>query len=100
MTRDQATIARLRARIAELETAWQRDPRLWAIHAEDYKHRNAVMGSARKHGATLGPEFREVLAARLVEVDVAHDKTRPTIETARALVAQWSAEGQRVRRVA
>jgi len=100
VTRDQATIARLRARIAELETAWQRDPRLWAIHAEDYKHRNAVMGSARKHGATLGPEFREILAARLVEVDVAHDKTRPTIETARALVAQWSAEGQRVRRVA
>ena len=100
MTRDQATIARLRARIAELETAWQRDPRLWAIHAEDYKHRNAVMGSARKHGATLGPEFREILAARLVEVDVAHDETRPTIETARSLVAQWSAEGQRVRRVA
>ena len=100
MTRDQATIARLRREVEALRSAWRNDPRLWAIHAEDYKHRNAVMGSARKHGATLGPEFREVLAARLVEVDVAHDKTRPTIETARALVAQWSAEGQRVRRVA
>jgi hypothetical protein len=100
VTRDQATIARLRARIAELESAWQRDSRLWAIHAEDYKHRSAIMGSARKHGATLGPEFREVLAARLVAVDVAHDETRPTMETARRLVETWSAEGLRVRRVA
>jgi len=100
MTRDQATIARLRREVEALRSAWRNDPRLWAIHAEDYKHRNAVMRSARKHGATLGPMFREVLAARLVEVDVAHDETRPTIETARTLVAQWSAEGQRVRRVA
>ena len=100
MTRDQATIARLRREVEALRSAWRNDPRLWSIHAEGYKHRNAVMLSARKHGATLGPEFREILAARLVEVDVAHDKTRPTIETARALVAQWSAEGQRVRRVA
>lgn len=100
MTRDAATIARLRARIAELESAWQRDPRLWAIHAEDYKHRNAVMGSARKYGATLGPEFREVLAARLVEVDVDRDGLRPTMDTARSLVETWAREGQRVRRVA
>jgi len=89
VSRDAATIARLRARIAELESAWQRDPRLWAIHAEDYKH-----------GATLGPEFREVLAARLVEVDVDRDGLRPTMETARRLVEAWSAESPRVRRVA
>lgn len=100
MTRDQATIARLRREVEALRSAWQRDPRLWAIHADDYKHRNAIMGSARKHGATLGPEFREILAARLVAVDVASDGTRPTIETARALVASWSADGPRVRRVA
>ena len=98
MTRDAATIARLRAQLAAAESAWQRDPRLWAIHAEGYTCRRAVENAARKHN--LGVAWREVLAARLVEVDVAHDGTRPTIETARALVAQWSAEGPRVRRVA
>ena len=98
MTRDAATIARLRAQLAAAESAWQRDPRLWAIHAKGYTCRRAVENAARKHN--LGVAWREVLAARLVEVDVAHDGTRPTIETARALVAQWSAEGPRVRRVA
>ena len=100
MTRDQATIARLRREVEALRSAWQRDPRLWAIHAEGYEHRNAIMGSARKHGATLGPEFREILAARLVVVDVDRDGLRPTIETARRLVEAWSGEGVKLRRVA
>ena len=100
MTRDQATIARLRREVEALRSAWRNDPRLWAIHADDYKHRNAIMGSARKHGATLGPEFREILAARLVVVDVDRDGLRPTIETARRLVDAWSGEAPRVRRVA
>ena len=100
MTRDQATIARLRREVEALRSAWQRDPRLWAIHADDYKHRNAIMGSARKHGATLGAAFRELLAARLVVVDVDRDGLRPTIETARRLVEAWSGEGVKLRRVA
>ena len=100
MTRDQATIARLRREVEALRSAWRNDPRLWAIHVDDYKHRNAIMGSARKNGATLGAEFRELLAARLVVVDVDRDGLRPTMETAKALVASWSADGPRVRRVA
>lgn len=100
MTRDQATIARLRREVAALRSAWQRDPRLWSAHVEDYAHRNAIMGSARKHGAALGAAFREILAARLVVVDVDRDGLRPTIETARRLVDAWSAEAPRVRRVA
>lgn len=98
MTRDQSTIARLRREVEALRSAWRNDPRLWAIHAEGYACRRAIENAARKHD--LGAAWREILAARLVAVDVAHDETRPTIETARALVAQWSAEGQRVRRVA
>jgi hypothetical protein len=98
MTRDAATIARLRARIAELESAWQRDPRLWAIHAEGYACRRAVENAARKHN--LGAAWREILAARLVVVDVDRDGLRPTMETARRLVETWSAESPRVRRVA
>ena len=98
MTRDAATIARLRAQLAAAESAWQRDPRLWSIHAEGYTCRRAVENAARKHN--LGAAWREVLAARLVEVDVDRDGLRPTMETARNLVAQWSAEGPRVRRVA
>lgn len=98
MTRDAATIVRLRAQLAAAESAWQRDPRLWSIHAEGYACRRAVENAARKHN--LGAAWREVLAARLVEVDVDRDGLRPTMETARNLVAQWSAEGPRVRRVA
>lgn len=98
MTRDAATIARLRAQLAAAESAWQRDPRLWSIHAEGYTCRRAVENAARKHN--LGAAWREVLAARLVEVDVDRDGLRPTMDTARNLVAQWSAEGPRVRRVA
>ena len=98
MTRDAATIARLRAQLAAAESAWQRDPRLWSIHAEGYTCRRAVENAARKHN--LGAQGREVLAARLVEVDVDRDGMRPTMDTARNLVAQWSAEGPRVRRVA
>ena len=98
MTRDAATIARLRAQLAAAESAWQRDPRLWSIHAEGYTCRRAVENASRKHN--LGAAWREVLAARLVEVDVAHDGTRPTMDTARNLVETWAREGQRVRRVA
>jgi len=100
VTRDQATIARLRAQLAAAESAWQRDPRLWSAHVEDYAHRRAIEASARKHGATLGAAFCELLAARLVAVDVDRDGARPTMETARVLIAQWSAEGPRLRRVA
>jgi len=98
MTRDAATIARLRAQLAAAESAWQRDPRLWSIHAEGYACRRAVENAARKHN--LGAAWREVLAARLVEVDVDRDGLRPTMETARSLVETWAREGQRVRRVA
>lgn len=98
MTRDAATIARLRAQLAAAESAWQRDPRLWSIHAEGYTCRRAVENAARKHN--LGAQWREVLAARLVEVDVDRDGLRPTMETARSLVETWAREGQRVRRVA
>ena len=98
MTRDQATIARLRREVEALRSAWRNDPRLWPIHAEGYACRRAVENAARKHD--LGPQWREILAARLVAVDVAHDETRPTIETARNLVETWAREGQRVRRVA
>lgn len=100
MTRDQATIARLRREVAALRSAWQRDPRLWSAHVEDYAHRRAIEASARKHGSALGAAFCELLAARLVAVDVDHDGARPTLDTARALVAQWSAEGRRLRSVA
>ena len=98
MTRDAATIVRLRAQLAAAESAWQRDPRLWSIHAEGYTCRRAVENAARKHN--LGAAWREVLAARLVEVDVDRDGLRPTMETARSLVETWAREGQRVRRVA
>jgi len=98
MTRDAATIARLRAQLAAAESAWQRDPWLWSIHAEGYTCRRAVENAARKHN--LGAAWREVLAARLVEVDVDRDGLRPTMETARSLVETWAREGQRVRRVA
>ena len=98
MTRDAATIARLRAQLAAAESAWQRDPRLWSIHAEGYTCRRAVETAARKHN--LGAAWREVLAARLVEVDVDRDGLRPTMDTARNLVETWAREGQRVRRVA
>ena len=98
MTRDAATIACLRAQLAAAESAWQRDPRLWSIHAEGYACRRAVENAARKHN--LGAQWREVLAARLVEVDVDRDGLRPTMETARSLVETWAREGQRVRRVA
>jgi len=98
VTRDAATIARLRAQLAAAESAWQRDPRLWSIHAEGYACRRAVENAARKHN--LGAQWREVLAARLVEVDVDRDGLRPTMETARSLVETWAREGQRVRRVA
>lgn len=98
MTRDAATIARLRAQLAAAESAWQRDPRLWSIHAEGYTCRRAVENAARKHN--LGAAWREVLAARLVEVDVDRDGLRPTMDTARNLVETWAREGQRVRRVA
>lgn len=98
MTRDAATIARLRAQLAAAESAWQRDPRLWAIHAEGYTCRRAVENAARKHN--LGAQWREVLAARLVEVDVDRDGMRPTMDTALNLVARWSESGPAVRRVA
>ena len=98
MTRDAATIVRLRAQLAAAESAWQRDPRLWSIHAEGYTCRRAVENAARKHN--LGAAWREVLAARLVEVDVDRDGLRPTMDTARNLVETWAREGQRVRRVA
>ena len=100
MTRDQATIARLRAQLAAAESAWQRDPRLWSAHVEGYAHRRAIEASARKHGAALGAAFCELLAARLVVVDVDHDGARPTLETARALVAQWARDVVRLRSVA
>lgn len=100
MTRDEATIARLRRQLAAAESAWQRDPRTQAVHVESYAHRRAIEASARKHGATLGAAFCELLAARLVAVDVDRDGARPTLETARALVAMWSAEGRRLRVVA
>lgn len=98
MTRDAATIARLRAQLAAAESAWQRDPRLWSIHAEGYTCRRAVENAARKHN--LGAQWREVLAARLVEVDVDRDGLRPTMDTALNLVARWSESGPAVRRVA
>lgn len=98
MTRDAATIARLRAQLAAAESAWQRDPRLWSIHAEGYTCRRAVENAARKHN--LGAAWREVLAARLVEVDVDRDGMRPTMDTALNLVARWSESGPAVRRVA
>lgn len=98
MTRDAATIARLRAQLAAAESAWQRDPRLWAIHAKGYTCRRAVENAARKHN--LGAAWREILAVRLVVVDVDRDGLRPTMETARSLVETWAREGQRVRRVA
>ena len=98
MTRDQATIARLRAQLAAAEGAWRNDPRTQAIHAEGYACRRAVENAARKHD--LGAAWREILAARLVVVDVDRDGLRPTIETARRLVEAWSAEAPRVRRVA
>lgn len=98
MTRDAATIARLRAQLAAAESAWQRDPRLWSIHAEGYTCRRAVENAARKHN--LGAQWREVLAARLVEVDVDRDGMRPTMDTALNLVARWSESGPAVRRVA
>ena len=98
MTRDAATIVRLRAQLAAAESAWQRDPRLWSIHAEGYTCRRAVENAARKHN--LGAQWREVLAARLVEVDVDRDGMRPTMDTALNLVARWSESGPAVRRVA
>ena len=98
MTRDAATIARLRAQLAAAESAWQRDPRLWSIHAEGYTCRRAVENAARKHN--LGAAWQEVLAARLVAVDVDRDGMRPTMDTARNLVARWSESGPAVRRVA
>ena len=98
MTRDAATIVRLRAQLAAAESAWQRDPRLWSIHAEGYACRRAVENAARKHN--LGAAWREVLAARLVEVDVDRDGLRPTMDTALNLVARWSESGPAVRRVA
>ena len=100
MTRDQATIARLRREVEALRSAWRNDPRTQAAHVDEYEHRRAIEASARKHGATLGAAFRELLAARLVVVDVDRDGLRPTIETARRLVDAWSAEAPRVRRVA
>jgi hypothetical protein len=98
MTRDAATIARLRAQLAAAESAWQHDPRLWPIHAEGYACRRAVENAARKHN--LGAAWREVLAARLVVVDVDRDGLRPTMDTARNLVVRWSESGPAVRRVA
>lgn len=100
MTREQATIARLRKQLAAAESAWRNDPRTQAVHVEGYAHRRAIEASARKHGATLGAAFCELLAARLVAVDVDRDGARPTLDTARALVAQWAREGVRLRRVA
>ena len=98
MTRDQATIARLRREVEALRSAWRKDPRLWGIHAEGYACRRAIENAARKHD--LGAAWREILAARLVVVDVDRDGLSPTIETARRLVDAWSAEAPRVRRVA
>ena len=100
MTRDQATIARLRREVEALRSAWRNDPRTQAAHVDEYEHRRAIEASARKHGATLGAAFRELLAARLVVVDVDRDGLRPTIETARRLVEAWSGEGVKLRRVA
>ena len=98
MTRDQATIARLRREVEALRSAWRNDPRTQAIHAEGYACRRAIENAARKHD--LGAAWREILAARLAVVDVDRHGLSPTMGTARALVASWSADGPRVRRVA
>lgn len=94
------TIARLQARVAALESAWQREPWTWEGRiAARYSHRHAVEGAARKYGAALGEAFCELLAARLVEVDVALDGSRLSIDSARGLVARWSVEGPKMRAV-
>lgn len=93
-TREARTIERLRAKIEALKSAWRTSGEdAWCAHVAGYTCRRAIEAAARKHGATLGPRFVELLALRLVEVDV-RDDTRPTIETARRLVARWSAEGK------
>jgi len=62
-----------------------------------YTHRRAVENAARKHGQALGPQFRAMLAARLVLVDVAADETVIAPESAARLVETWAAEGPRAK---
>ncbi len=89
----EAKIARLEAKIARLESAWTLDASQWPSHVQRYKHRRAVEAAARKHGAELGPAFVELLAARLVAVDVDRDGARLSLETARRSVSTWAREG-------
>lgn len=90
------SLAAAKRREAVARDAWQRDHSQWQAHVDGYTCRRAVENAARKHGAQLGPVFREMLAARLCVVDVAPDGSTPTIQTAVRLVARWSSEGARV----
>lgn len=97
LRRRDATIAKLKAQLAELaereRTAWQRDERQWPAHVADYTCRKAVENGARKHGTTLGPTFRTLLARRLRAVD-----TRDGVLDAASawrLVETWAREGVR-----
>lgn len=93
--REAALREERRALKAQLSDAWQRTAEGQREHVEGYAHRRAIEGAARKHGATLDG-LCELLAARLVVVDVGPDGSRLTLASARGLVARWSAEGPRV----
>lgn len=82
------------AKIERLETSWQNDPAQWRAHVAKYNHRRAIEASARKHGQSLGAEFRALLVARLVIVDVDRNGAHLAHETATRLVEAWSLEGK------
>ncbi len=83
-----------------VDETWKLTMRGQAKHVEGYAHRRAVENAARNHGAALGPQFRAMLAARLLLVDIAPDESMIAPESAAALVESWASEGPRARKAA
>jgi len=93
-------VDRLSAKLRTSETAWMYGgPDAWRAHVATKTCRRALEATARKHGRTLGPTYEALVAQRLVCVDVL-DGAQLDDDCAARIVAQWAAEGPRVRRAA
>ena len=96
----QRKVDRLQAKLRAAETAWMHGgPDAWRAHVATKTCRRALEATARKHGRTLGPTYEALVAQRLVCVDV-RDGAQLDDDCAARIVAQWAAEGPRVRRAA
>lgn len=90
----QRTIDAMAAKLEREHTAWQREGvEGWKRYAARKSTRREIMNAARKHGRMVGPVFCDLLAARLVCVDVDAAGAHLSEETAAETVERWASEG-------